>query len=279
MRPTIPLFLASGLVISGMGQSMHREFATETVWHDNVTNAEQPQDVLSALQSRAEFSIGQQLVLAGGHRLQGLARLRTELWPRFEGLNFVAPGLVGAWEFKSGLGPHRPVLGVESEVEWVLAQEPARGGWGAAGRLTLRQRVGTAWILLLGHEARRFDARGRAFNRTAQESLGRVQWGVGESWSLALEVRNRWGTVVSYSRPPRPDLVAIGKPISLVDTFEQASPWIAYYFQARTLSGAVELQRSLGRAAIALRHEYRNTLHAGPGYQNRLTTLRFDTPF
>jgi hypothetical protein len=41
----------------------------------------------------------------------------------------------------------------------------------------------------------------------------------------------------------------------------------------------VEVQRTLGRSALALRHEYRHTLHAGPGYKNHLTSLRFSTTF
>lgn len=92
---------------------------------------------------------------------------------------------------------------------------------------------------------------------------------------IAVELRRRFGDVVSYSRPPRPDLGAIGKPITYVDTFEQDVPWIAYYFPARTRSTAVELGRVLDRAGLFLRHEHRDTLHAGPGYRNRITSFRW----
>jgi hypothetical protein len=54
---------------------------------------------------------------------------------------------------------------------------------------------------------------------------------------------------------------------------------LAYYFRAETRSGRVELQRVFGRATIGVQHEYRHTLHAGPGYDNQLTTLRFRTSF
>lgn len=252
---------------------------TEVTWHDNVTNGEQTADRLSALEWRSELRIGRQRALAGGHRIGATAGLRTEIWPRFAGLNAVVPGVGATWEFKPGLGPRVPVLLAALTGEGSGAQERARTGWGGVGRLQVTQRAGTNWLLAAGHDWRRFDARGRAFDRTGREWFARAGWTPGAAWHVAAEFRGRQGDVVSYSRPPRPDLVAIGKPVTLVDTFEQAEPWIAYYFQAKTRSRALELQHSLGRSTLTLRHDYRHTLHAGPGYKNRLTTLRFSTPF
>jgi hypothetical protein len=252
---------------------------TEAVWHDNVTNAERPEDLLPGLQWRTELSTGRVHALPGGHRLHVFVGARTEVWPRFQGLNQVAPGLSAAWEYKLGVGMFRPMLVAEGEGEWIAAHERDRGGLAGAGRLQVRQRAGTAWWLSAGHEWRRLDARGRAFDRTGGEWFARVEWAPAAAWTVAAEGRERVGDVVSYSRPPRPDLVAIGKPITFVDTFEQGVPWIAYYFRARTRSGAVELRHQLDKGILTLRHEYRHTLHAGPGYKNRLTSLRFSASF
>lgn len=273
--------LLAGCVLGGAAsaQVMSGRLDTEALWHDNATNAERPEDLVAALQWRTGIRFGIQRNLPGGHRVQGAAGIRSEIWPRFEGLNILAAGLAGGWEFKPGLGAHRPVFAAEIEGEWAAAQERARGGLGGAGRVEVRQRLGAAWRVSAGHEWRRFDARGKAFDRTGREWFGGMEWNIGEAWNLAVEGRERVGDVVSYSRPPRPDLEAIGKPITLVDTFEQGAPWIAYYFRARTRSVAVEVRRTVGRAALALRHEYRHTLHAGPGYKNRLTSLGFSTPF
>jgi len=266
-------------VLPAAAQQSARQLSSELTWHDNITNAERPQDRLADLEWRTEFRLGGQRIFTGGHRVLGSVGLRAEAWARFGGLNLIAPGFAGGWEFKPGLGPHRPVFAAEAEGEGVAATEGARQGRGGSGRLVVRQRIGASWLLTAGHEWRRFDARGRAFDRTGREWQLRAAWSAGTLWSLTAEARERVGDVVSYSQPPRPDLEAIGKPITLVDTFEQDVPWIAYYFKARTRSGAVELQRTLGRSALTLRHEYRHTLHAGPGYKNHLTSLRFSTPF
>lgn len=260
-------------------RAVTRSISTELTWHDNITNAERPQDRLTDLQWRSEFRLGGQRVFAGGHRGLGSLGVRAEALARFEGLNQLAPGLAGGWEFKPGLGSHRPVFAAEVEGEWVAATESARQGRAGAGRLSVRQRIGSSWLVAAGHEWRRFDARGRAFDRTGREWQLRADWSPGSRWIITAEVRERVGDVVSYSQPPRPDLEAIGKPITLVGTFEQGVPWIAYYFRARTRSGAVELQRTFLRSALTLRHEYRHTLHAGPGYENHLTSLRFSTSF
>jgi len=267
-------------LIASLGASTASwQLDTELSWHDNVTNAERPEDLLPALQWRAELATSVARSLREGHSLEGGAGLRVEKWPRFEGLDFVAPVLLMAWKYKPGLGPHRPVFTAESEGEWRIAHERDRGGLRGAGRLSVRQRVGAAWLLLVGHEWERFDAEGRAFVRTSHAWSGRVEWNPGARWTLAAEARERFGDVVSYSQPPRPDLEAIGKPITTVDTFEQNTPWIAYYFKARTRGLAIELRRSIGQQGLLLRHEYRDTLHAGPGYQNRVTTIRFSSAF
>ncbi|RXK53395.1 hypothetical protein ESB00_17015 [Oleiharenicola lentus] len=276
-----PSFIAAGfaLAVAVHLAAAPGHLVTEAVWHDNVTNAERPEDRLPAWQWTGELEAGHSRNLADGHRLRAAVHLRTELWPRLEGLNQVAPGVTLGWDFKPGLGPHRPRLTAELEAGEVRAHERDRSGGSGAGRLQIRQRVRTDWLLLAGHEWRRFDARGRAFDRTGREWFGRVEWSASPVWVFVAEGRERVGDVVSYSRPPRPDLEAIGKPITLVDTFEQGVPWIAYYFRARTRSGAVEVQRAFGRTGITLRHELRHTLHAGPGYRNQLTTLRFATAF
>lgn len=280
MLPKSPA-LSAGLVLAtalcAVASPWH--LRTEVVWHDNVTNAERPEDLLPALQWGGELVAGQVRMVEGGHRLLVSGGLRMEVWPRFEGLNLVAPGVALGWEFKPGLGPRRPVLAAGVVGERVAAGESDRHGWGGAARLLGRQRLGTDWLIVAGHEWRRFDARGRAFARTGREWFGRLEWSATSDWTLALEAREREGDVVSYSRPPRPDLEAIGKPIIQVGTFEQAAPWIAYYFQARTRSAAVEVQRHWGRSSLTLRHEHRQTRHAGPGYRNRLIGISVSTRF
>ncbi|MDI1249970.1 MAG: hypothetical protein PSV13_13995 [Lacunisphaera sp.] len=276
------LISVAGLLFAAVPGEAHEPrgwLDTQVAWHDNVTNAERSEDLLPALEWRTELRAGIQRALPGGHRAGATAGLRTEIWPRFQGLDAVVPGVAMSWEFKPGLGPYRPRFQADWEGEWVGARERDRGGWGNAGRLMVRQRAGPAWLFTAGHEWRRFAARGRAFDRQGREWFAQAQWSFSPTWLVGAEIRRRVGDVVSYSRPPRPDLAAIGKPLTFVDTFEQAEPWLAYYFRAESRSGSLELQRTFRRLALSLRHEYRHTLHAGPGYKNHLTTVRLVREF
>lgn len=252
---------------------------TEATWHDNVTNAERPQDLLTALQWRSEVGRSFQQVLTGGHRVGLTTSLRTDIWPQYEGLNAIIPGFAGIWEYKPGLGPRVPVLGLAVQGEWSLGAESARTGRAGAVGLNLRQRLGTDWLLRAGYERRRFDARSLAFDSTSREWSGRIEWSGSANWRIAGEARWRDGTVVSYSRPPRPDLELLGKKLTFVDTFEQSEPWLVYYFPGKTRSGALELERIFDRASVVLRYEVRETLHAGPGYRNQRMTLRYSRGF
>lgn len=247
---------------------------TAAIWNSNVTNAEVPGEDLSGLLWQTEVR-----TTAWQHRLRGQhvalhLGARSEIWPRFQGLDRLAPGAFATWDWKPGLGPHRPVLHAAVEIEPAFAAESARRGLGGAGRLAVRQRLGTAWLLLAGHEWRRFDARDRAFDVTGRQWFGRMEAGASAGWRFAFEASGRVGDVVSYSRPPRPDLTALGKPITTVDTFEQAVPWIAYYFRASTRVTAFEVMRTWGhRTNLTLRHEFRHTRHKGQGYRNQITSL------
>jgi hypothetical protein len=155
------------------------------VWHDNVSNAERPEDLLSVWQLNAELETGRGWLVEGGHRLRAGLRMRTEIWPRFEGLNQVASGIALAWEYKTGVGPHRPVFATEAVGIGVAAQERNRSGRG---------------------------------------DFGRLEWTASPNWVFAVEACGREGDVVSCLRPPRPNLGTIGKQITLLDTFEQWGP-------------------------------------------------------
>jgi hypothetical protein len=279
MRFLSPAVLIGVCLHGGLLAQSSLAVSTEAIWHDNVTNAERPQDLLSALQWRSDLGAAFHRSLAGGHRLVLSTGLRADIWPQYEGLNAIAPGFTGTWEFKPGLGPLVPVLALAVNGEWSLATETARTGRGGAVNLQLRQRVGTDWLLRAGWERSRFDARGHAFDLTAREWSGRIEWSRLANWRVAVEGRWRQGTVVSYSRPPRPDLELLGKKLTLVDTFEQAEPWLIYYFPARTRSAALELERDFDRSAVVVRYEVRETLHAGPGYHNQRMTLRYRRTF
>lgn len=248
-------------------------------WHDNVTNGERPEDILSALQAEARVETGWQRQLAGGQQVDASVGFRAEAWSRYGGLDRLAPSASFAWSRKFGLGLDAPRLVVGVDGEWRVARESGRGGGAGTAEVALRKRFGELWQTEISHQRERFDARSLAFVQTGQRWSARVERALAGGWSLSLDAAWRKGTVLSYSFPPRKDLLLLGKPITFVDTFDQREPLIAYYFPAETRLAGIELRRDFERAGITFRHEIRKSFHAGPGYENTITSVRLVTRF
>jgi hypothetical protein len=167
-----------------------------------------------------------------------------------------------------------PVLTARGEGAAVLARESPRSGYGGRLAAQVQQRLGSDWQLFAGVEWENYRARGPAFNRTGREFFFAVEYQVRPDWWLTAEGRSRHGTVVSYTTPPRPDLIKAGKVLTLLDTFERSSPLLAYYFPAETLSGSLALTRVLDpRTALVLQFEYRDTTHNALRYLNSRSTV------
>ena len=248
-------------------------------WHDNVTNGERPEDILSALQAEARVETGWQRQLAGGQQVEASVGFRAEAWSRYGGLDRLAPSASFAWSRKFGLGLDAPRLVVGVDGEWRVARESGRGGGAGTAEVALRKRFGELWQGEISHQRERFDARSLAFVQTGQRWSARVERALPAGWALALDAAWRKGTVLSYSFPPRKDLLLLGKPITFVDTFNQREPLIAYYFPAETRLAGIELRRDFERVGITFRHEIRKSFHAGPGYENAITSVRLVTRF
>ena len=242
-------------------------------WHDNVTNSDRPADILPAVQTLAAANVSHRHLLGRDDSLLLGARLVAEAWPRYDGLDRTALGSSLIWQHKFALGPYAPTFRAELTGDLLYAREPGRSGQTGTAALVYRQRFATLLRFQFGHEWARTDTRDLAFDRTGQETSAQLATQVGQHWELALAVRRRHGTVLAYSSPPRPDLVAKGKPITFVSTFDRDQPMIAYYFDARTVTFELRASRTLGpRLAVTLAAEFRDTTHGNESYQNRTAT-------
>lgn len=245
-------------------------FSATTLWHDNVTNAERPTDILPAFQTVAEAAASHRHLLGRDDALLFGTHLRAESWPRYDGLDRTALGAALIWQHKFALGAFAPTLRAELTAELLGAREHDRSGRAATAALIYRQRFAEVMRCQLGHEWSRTDTRALAFDRTAQESFAQLGRQFGDAWEFTLIARRRYGTVQSYSSPPRPDLAAKGKKIIFVTTFDRATPDIAYYFDARTLSFEFRSVRTLGPGlALTVAAETRRTTHGNQSYLNR----------
>lgn len=269
--PFVWLFLLGTLHVAA---AWNWQGTTETIWHGNVTNSDRPADRLSALQWQTELAGNTSRLLTGGNLASAGLRIGLALWPKYQGLDSLTLGPTLGLNHKFGLGAQAWVVGASASGGWVSVHEADRSGLSGQLRLEVRKRWHESWQFSLGTERARYDARGHAFSNSGRDNYLRGEYQLNDVWTASLEIRQRAGIVVSYTSPPRPDLVLAGKVLTLVDTFERGSPLLAYYFPADTRSASLEFTRSLSPvAALFLRFEYRDSTHKALRYLNERSTV------
>ncbi len=276
-RVVLALACTAAATVAAAGSS---DFSTRFSWHDNVTNSEIATDILPALEFQFSAAGSYRIALTRNDAVLLTGRLSAETWPRYDGLDLTALGLRLVWQHKFGLGAAAPTLRAEFAGDAAAGRESGRTARAGTAALVYRQRFALLTRVELGHEWLRHDARQLAFDVTARELFARVSHQVGSAWEITLGARRRYGTTLSYSAPPRPDLVKLGKPITFVTTFDRATPWIAYYFNAHTDTLEARASRSFGRnLALVLSAEYRETSHGNSRYFNRVGSATLVRPF
>ncbi len=247
---------------------------TGAVWHGNVTNSDRASDRLAALQWQSELTGDFHRSLPGGNTVSAGLSLGLDLWPRYQGLDSLTIGPTVGFQHKFGLGAQAWVLNATATGGWGSVREANRSGLASQLQFEIRKRWGDSWQFALGTERARYEARHVAFDRSGRENYLRGEYQLNAVWHATVELRQRAGLVISYTTPPRPDLVQAGKILTLVDTFERPTPLLAYYFPADTRSASIELVRLLDPATSAyLRIEYGETRHNALRYLNPRSTL------
>ncbi len=274
LRPCILLVLAWLITLTGLAADGQYLTVAGLTWHSNVTNSDRPADRLSALQWRTELAGDFNRSLPHGNTVSTGWHLGLDLWPKYQGLDSLTLGPSLGLTHKFGLGAQAWVLRANATGGWVGVRESDRSGLSGNIRLEVKKRWGNSWQFTLGTERARYDARHLAFTRSGRENYLRAICHLNERWHATVELRQRAGIVVSYTSPPRPDLVQAGKVLTLVDTFERGTPLLAYYFPADTRSGSLELSRTLGRTSSSfVRFEYQETTHKNLRYLNQRSTV------
>jgi hypothetical protein len=248
-------------------------------WNSNLTNSNRDSDVIGALRLRAELeAFSWRVALGHDDALVVGAGARADVCPRFDGLDQFALGPDLAWRHKFGLGALAPVFSVEAGADAVAARESDRAGFAGRARVAWSQRFDDAMQLVLSYEWSRHDARETVYDRTGREAAAELRYALDERWQVSAGATWREGDVLSYATPPRPDLVALARVRTTVDTF--GSPRVAYSLSARTLGGSLAFTRSLGeRSALTLRYEGRDTERSALRYVNHLVSTAISHQF
>ena len=241
-------------------------------WQDNATNANAASDRIGALQTGADFLASQRYGVGRDDSFFLTAHLGAEWWPRFDGLT---TGLAGArveWRHTFGLGAYAPVFSVEAAGDAVAARESGRRGTATGVTAALRQRLTDEWRATLIQEFSQFYAQGAVFDRSAGTTALEIDRDLTDVTRLTFRASYRDGDIVSYGRPPRPDLVGLASHRLAVDTFGDSR--VAYSIAAHTVGLKAGVTHALDQnSALLFSFEMLTTNRGSLSYVNHLVSL------
>ena len=264
---------SGGLTTTGRADWI-RDFSLGGSYNDNISNSQRGADVRSDWSSVATARVGKFTQLSEALRFTFTLDLAAQLWTDYPNLNNFETGGTAALRWRFGLGAMAPFLRAEVSAHYAGFGQDVQNGGRYRGAITLGKRlterleVQAAFLLDSAQaESQVFDQKGIGFAlRAAFDLTNRTQ--------LTLDYTYRYGAVISYAVPPRPDIVALANDRVALNTFGQ--PYVAYNLDATTQGFAVGLNQALtGNLGCSCRYERWETSRSFLQYTNNVFILSF----
>lgn len=272
-RLTFALLLAAILPLKAL-HAAAAEISAEVGgrFESNVSNSNLPSDRLSDGFFTARLEAGTSGVWGRDWRWHTYLAGEGEQAFRFTGLSQIEGGIRLGVDRKFGLGWRAPrlQLGLYSAYR-------GSGQDGAAGA-RLAPSLGLVWQIVeqggisVHYVPQWFFAQGAVFYSGAQEGRVSGWFDVFPATRLFLDYSIRYGDVVSYATPPRPDLAAIAEVKEATDVF--GAERMVYRFDAWTQSVRVGVEQKLTTwMKLRLAYRFEITQRGSLDYANQIAEI------
>jgi hypothetical protein len=281
---TLAILLACGLPLE-RPLAVTADLAGEigSRFESNASNSNKPSDRLADGFFTARAEAGTRGVWGRDWRWHTHLAGEGEVAFRFEGLSQIEGGVRLGTERKFGLGWNAPRLQFDVYTAFRGAGQAGASGFRLAPSLVFIWQVSERAGVSVRYSPHWFFAQGDLFDSAAQET-GVFGWfDLFPATRLFVGYSFRYGDVVSYATPPRPDLVAIAIVREATDVF--GAERMAYRFDAatqsvqagieQTLFGFVELRERETSTQLSLRATYRFeiTQRGSLEYENHIAEI------
>ncbi len=196
-------------------------FDAETgVFYDsNLSNSDRASDVKSDFAWKTDARAADGFQLSRDLRLTLGADLHGAVWRQYYDFNEIGGGALASLRYRFGLGRRAPWILLEERIGYDGFRETMRSGWDESLRLrggvALSERIG----LEAGYTFGNFAARDNFFDRQGNRGDVRLVVDLTSSLQIALGYSYRYGDIIAYAVPPRPDLFLIASEREQVSTF------------------------------------------------------------
>ncbi|HEY0368789.1 MAG TPA: hypothetical protein VGC85_04265 [Chthoniobacterales bacterium] len=271
----IALSIALTVVASCARGDWRFDAETGSFYDSNLSNSDR------AAEQEHDWSWQTRIRAANGFQLTRDLRLTLSgdvvgaLWHEYSGFDQIGGGATALLRYRFGLGREAPWVAIENRVGYDAFEETFRDGWSEAahvrGGFSLSERL-------------RVEA-GYTYENSCTRSEDVWSWcahrgdialiiDVTSQLQVAIGYGYRYGDVISYAIPPRPDLRAIATARDEENlTFDE--PRTAYKVDGRTHAATLSASYALTKhVALQVGYEYRNTAHDALEYENHLVSAK-----
>lgn len=245
-----------------------RDFKTEGLFNDNVTRANRDADVRDDFAFGASARVGR-FEQSGAWRLTLTGDFDSQLWSRFDDFDHVSAGATAAVRYKFGLGTKAPFVRIEGSARFADFRQDEQDGWRTRTAIVAGKRLTERLGVELGYRFDEVRANHRLFDQEGHSFSLRAAFDLTASTQLTAGYTLRRGDVISYARPPRPDLLALAHTSREVATFGE--PFIAYNLDATSHTFSIGVSQAITQHfGVSVRYERQETSRSHISYLNNV---------
>ncbi len=248
---------------------------TGAFYDSNLSNSDRSSDVKDDWAWKSEVRIGNGFQLSRDLRLNVAADLEGQLWNRFDSFDEIGLGASGSLRYRFGLGRLAPWLLMEDRLAHNFVRDSAQSGW--ANRLGVRAGIGITDRLSAeaGYTLDNFAAPDDFYDRKGNSADVGLTFDVTSALQMTLGYAFRYGDVISYAVPPRPDIIPLSSEHRPDEAFGTNPLYVQYHLEATTNSVSVSAAYTLRKYfAVQVGYEYAATTRDSLEYENHRIEAR-----
>ena len=247
-------------------------------FESNASNSNRPSDRLADGFLTARVDAGTNGVWDRDWRWHSRISGEGEEAFRFNGLSQIEGGVRLGVDRKFGLGWKAPRLQFDVYSAFRGAGQPGASGFRLVPSLALVWQIAERGGVSIRYTPQWFFAQGALFDSAAHEARISGWFDLFPGTRLFADYYFRYGDVVSYATPPRPDLVAIAQVRELTDVFGVER--MAYRFDAGTQSVQAGVDQELTtHVRIRAAYRFEITQRGSLEYENHIAEVGLRVKF
>lgn len=261
------------MLMSRTAQANWRFDAETGAFYDsNLSNSDRAADVKDDWAWVTDLRAGNDWQLARDLRLSVTGNLGGEVWDRTYQFDYLALGGSAGLRYRFGLGRQAPWILVEDHLGYKLFDEDVQNGWSNNFRVRGGMALSDRLAIEAGYMFDSFAARDNFYDLQGHNGSARLIFDVTSSLQISLRYNYRYGDVISYAVPPRPDILMVASAEREdISSFGTNPLYTAYRLPASTHSVSVSAGYAVTRyLSLLVSYEYVATVHDPLQYENHL---------